>query len=234
MPTRKPFIAASLASILTLAPFPSDAQSLSDLLRFVPGRDTSALVGAIKSLTEITQGQVAPGTEPGSTDGKVVLYRTAWCGYCKRAASYMQQKNVPFVERDIEKNSDYRAEYSRLGGKGGIPMILFGDKIMSGFNEQAFDDNLRVFRQSVNSPAPSVSAAGTPTSAGAVVRSGDILVGKIAGIGVYSQPMKSGEKFAVVGKTDEVIYMGEERDGFYRVTTPKGEGWIDKLLLKKQ
>jgi hypothetical protein len=30
-----------------------------------------------------------------------------------------------------------------------------------------------------------------------------------------------------------VFYMGDEREGFYRVTTRKGEGWVDILLLKK-
>ena len=30
-----------------------------------------------------------------------------------------------------------------------------------------------------------------------------------------------------------MIYMGEEREGLYRVTTPQGEGWVDKLLVKK-
>ncbi|MBJ7312028.1 SH3 domain-containing protein [Rugamonas sp. CCM 8940] len=59
------------------------------------------------------------------------------------------------------------------------------------------------------------------------------MVGKIAGINVYAQASKSADKIMKLGKTDEVIYMGEERDGLYRVTTPQGEGWVEKLLIKK-
>jgi hypothetical protein len=30
-----------------------------------------------------------------------------------------------------------------------------------------------------------------------------------------------------------MIYMGEEANGFYKVTATNGEGWIEKLLVQK-
>ncbi len=79
---------------------------------------------------------------------KVVLYRTAWCGYCKRAAAYMRQQKIQFVERDIEVDQHSHAEYQRLGGKGSVPLIQFGDKAMLGFAQETFDQYYAEFKKS--------------------------------------------------------------------------------------
>ncbi len=84
-------------------------------------------------------------TQQAST--KVVLYRTAWCGYCKRAAAYMHQQKIQFVERDIELDDRSHAEYQRLGGKGSIPLIQFGDKTMMGFAQETFDQYYVEFKK---------------------------------------------------------------------------------------
>ncbi len=83
---------------------------------------------------------------------KVVLFRTAWCGYCKRAAAYMHQQKIQFIERDIEVDERSHAEYQRLGGKGSIPLIQFGDKTMMGFAQETFDQYYADFNK-VNGPA---------------------------------------------------------------------------------
>lgn len=229
-------IRAAVILLFGSAPCLSHSQSLTDLLRLVP-KSTSAndVIGTIKSLSDITLGQVEPGTGPVSADGKIILYRTASCPYCKRAAAYMQKKNIGFVERDIETNSSYKAEFSRLGGRG-VPFLVFGEKTMSGFDEMTLERNYADYKRTLESTSKSVAADSTATSSSSssmVPRSGDVLVGKIGGIDVYVQPAKS-RKLTVLSKADEMIYMGEEREGFYRVTTQKGEGWIDKLLVKKQ
>jgi hypothetical protein len=30
-----------------------------------------------------------------------------------------------------------------------------------------------------------------------------------------------------------VLYMGEEKNGYVKVTSPKGDGWIKEVLLRK-
>lgn len=214
----------------------SNAQSLTDLLKLIPqGTAASTFIDAIKSVAEVTQGQVLPGSAPANVEGKVILYRTAWCGYCKQAAAYMQRKNIGFVERDIETNPGYKAEYSRLGGRG-VPLIVFREKTMSGFNEGVFDRNYADFKRvadDVPGSAAAAPAAIAGTTASNAIQSGDVLVGKISGVKVYNAPAKS-STLTVLGKNDAVIYMGEERDSFYRVTTEKGEGWVEKLLVKRQ
>lgn len=229
MSSKLSLIAASLTLAMSALPSLSHAQSFGDLLKLVPqGIANNNVLNAIKSLSEITQGQLEPGTTPENADGKVVLYRTEWCGYCKRAAAYMQSNNVPFIERDIERNAGYKAEFKRLGGKG-VPLIVLGEKTMSGFSESAFEKQYASFKQTGQGSAGAPAATLAPNAA---IRSGDVLIGKINGINIYTHPTKA-EKLIVLGKTDEVIYMGEEREGLYRVTTTKGEGWVDKLLVKK-
>jgi glutaredoxin len=234
MRLRTRLVAASIALVSGSAPCLSHSQSIADLLRLIPKSSSgSDLIGTIKSLSEITLGRVEPGASPENADGKIVLYRTAWCGYCKRAAAYMQKRNIGFVERDIETNSGYKAEFTRLGGKG-VPLIVFGGKTMSGFDEGAFERNYADFKQTQDiSLSPAVSTAPNTSSANQAVRSGDVLVAKISGTNVYAEPSRS-RQLTVLSKIDEMIYMGEEREGFYHVTTQRGEGWIDKLLVKKQ
>lgn len=42
-----------------------------------------------------------PADPPGTP---VVIYGTSWCGACHVAAQYMTRENIPFVERDVEKD----------------------------------------------------------------------------------------------------------------------------------
>jgi hypothetical protein len=35
-------------------------------------------------------------------------------------------------------------------------------------------------------------------------------------------------------KSDEVIFEGEEKDGFMKVDTGKGSGWVKAITLRKQ
>jgi len=69
---------------------------------------------------------------------KVVMYSTAWCGYCKKARSYFQKNNIAFVDYDIENNVKAKKRYDKLGVTG-VPVILVGKKRMSGFSAQRFE-----------------------------------------------------------------------------------------------
>lgn len=81
-------------------------------------------------------------------------------------------------------------------------------------------------------PASSPNTQMQQSSSGGI-QSGDALVGKIANLKIYKEANKKSALLMLASKSDDLIYMGEESDGLYRVTTPKGEGWVDKLLVKK-
>jgi hypothetical protein len=62
---------------------------------------------------------------------------------------------------------------------------------------------------------------------------GDVMVPKIAGVKVLRQPKDGGGDLQTLGRTDEVILAGDEQNGFTKVTTSRGDGWVKTILLKK-
>lgn len=75
--------------------------------------------------------------------------------------------------------------------------------------------------------------AGKKTKGGSVYEEGDTIVPKIANVKLHSQPNDSAGAVATLGKSDEMIYMGEEQNGFIKVETGKGGGWVKKVLVTK-
>lgn len=65
------------------------------------------------------------------------------------------------------------------------------------------------------------------------LKSGDILLGKLGKTKLLSDSNRKSKSVGQLTKSDEMIFMGEEKDGFYRVTANAGEGWVDKFLVKK-
>lgn len=79
-----------------------------------------------------------PVTGSERFSGTVELYITDWCGYCKRAIAYMKAKNIPFVAYDIEKDDAARKRFQQLGGSG-VPLIMVGNRRMSGFSPETLE-----------------------------------------------------------------------------------------------
>lgn len=67
---------------------------------------------------------------------EVVLYSTSWCGYCKMARDFFAANGIRYTERDIEQSSAALQEHKKLGGRG-VPLIVVGDGVVKGWNEQA-------------------------------------------------------------------------------------------------
>lgn len=63
----------------------------------------------------------------------VVLYATAWCGYCKKTRDLLNKEGIAFVEFDIEKSRAARDEYDRLKGRG-VPLLVIHGEVVRGFD----------------------------------------------------------------------------------------------------
>lgn len=66
---------------------------------------------------------------------------------------------------------------------------------------------------------------------GSAANAGDVMVPKIAGIKVLRTASDSAAAVATLAKGEEVVYMGEESNGFYKVQAAGGEGWVKKALM---
>lgn len=80
-----------------------------------------------------------------SESAKVVVYSTAWCGYCRKAKAWLTTRGVPFEAKDIEKDPEALAELNekkRVAGKqkqGGLPWIDTGTELLLGFDVPALE-----------------------------------------------------------------------------------------------
>jgi curli biogenesis system outer membrane secretion channel CsgG len=63
--------------------------------------------------------------------------------------------------------------------------------------------------------------------------SGDVLAPKIAGVKLLSAPKEGAPALAALAKGEEVVYDGAEQDGFLKVISPKGTGWVKRVLVQK-
>ncbi len=67
-------------------------------------------------------------------DSEVIMYSTAWCGYCKKARVLLNMQGVKYKDFDIEKSSSAKAEMRSLGGQG-VPVFLIQGEVVKGFNQ---------------------------------------------------------------------------------------------------
>ena len=99
----------------------------------------AAATGAAQSPVSPPQAAAPqPASQAQPAQVPVVMYATAWCPYCAKARAYFKRTGTAYLEHDIEKSADARAEFKRLGGRG-VPLILVGDLKMAGFSELAFE-----------------------------------------------------------------------------------------------
>jgi len=75
--------------------------------------------------------------------------------------------------------------------------------------------------------------AGKKTKSGAVFNEGDTIVPKIGNVKLYGSPADTGKAVATLSKGDEMIFMGEEQNGFLKVESGSGSGWVKKVLVSK-
>jgi glutaredoxin len=88
-----------------------------------------------------------PEREVAAKPPTVIMYSTAWCGYCKQARQHFRSKGIAYTEYDIEANLEAKKKYKAINGRG-VPVILVGKQRMNGFNTAGFDR----FYQSVLTP----------------------------------------------------------------------------------
>ncbi|MDC0050895.1 hypothetical protein OAJ79_04640 [Verrucomicrobia bacterium] len=88
-------------------------------------------------------GREQGGREQGVS--KVTLYCIPSCGYCTKAANLLKANGVEFERKNIsadKKARGFLAKKTKEAGinwRGGVPVIIAGDKIIVGFNKTALN-----------------------------------------------------------------------------------------------
>ena len=119
---------------------------------------------------------------------------------------------------------------------GGYSNTAEGKMLVASF----MDNWNNIVRNIRNNPSLVQARAGEASqrNAAASVRAnagvaGDVMVPKIAGVKVLRQPRDGSGDLQTLGRNDEVLLNGEEQNGFAKVTTSRGEGWVKSILLRK-
>jgi hypothetical protein len=75
------------------------------------------------------------------------------------------------------------------------------------------------------------AAAGGKTKTGAVFSEGDVLVPKIANVKLLATPADDAKALATLARTDEVVVIGEEKNGYINVQGASASGWVKIVLM---
>ena len=121
-------------------------------------------------------------------------------------------------------------------GLGGYTSTNEGKVVAASFmdNWNNIVRNVRGNASLVQAKAGAAAAANAAASLQAnPAREGDVMVPKIAGAKVLRSPQDGSAELMTLAKTDEVLIHGDEQNGFLKVTAPKGDGWVKKILLRK-
>jgi glutaredoxin len=80
-----------------------------------------------------------PPSQPVAPAGGIIVYKTDWCGVCKKVESYLARKGVAYEAKDIEKDRTAAAELQAKAQKAGVrtgsvPVIDVGGELIVGFD----------------------------------------------------------------------------------------------------
>jgi glutaredoxin len=67
----------------------------------------------------------------------VVLYYADWCGYCKKAKRWLDERNIGYDLRDVDI-ARYGEELAEVSGSKSVPVLSVGGEIVRGFNPDAY------------------------------------------------------------------------------------------------
>jgi glutaredoxin len=86
---------------------------------------------------DIRLGQPVPppagSPEAAAANAPVTLYVIPGCDNCDLARSYLQERQVPFTEKNVEQDKDAQAELKKRIGTLAVPTIVVGEKVMRGY-----------------------------------------------------------------------------------------------------
>jgi curli biogenesis system outer membrane secretion channel CsgG len=147
---------------------------------------------------------------------------------------------VAAAEGSAEK-ADFALGGALFGGGGGAAAGGYGNTNEGKMIAASFVDNWNNIVRSIRGNPSLIQGRGTASEANAAgsvranaASAGDVMMPKINGVKVLRLPQDGAGEVQSLGKNDEVLMLGEERNGYAKVTAPRGDGWVKAILLRKQ
>ena len=98
-----------------------------------------------KSFTEEgvnTQTSIDLKREQAAISAPATLYMTQECDSCELVRKVFDLHAVPYLEVDVENDSEAQEGLKKLTGALRIPSVTIGDKVISGFDRNKIEDTL--------------------------------------------------------------------------------------------
>jgi glutaredoxin 3 len=78
---------------------------------------------------------MADETGMAGPNGRVTLYTTEPCGFCRQAKALLQARGVDYLEVNLSKDPEGRSNLVALTGQMTFPQIVVGARSIGGFRE---------------------------------------------------------------------------------------------------
>lgn len=72
-----------------------------------------------------------------SAEHEVVIFTAPWCGYCNKARAHLNEREVNFLEIDIESSANASQQWRDAGGRG-VPLAFFQAQRISGYSRSVY------------------------------------------------------------------------------------------------
>ena len=141
------------------------------------------------------------------------------------------------------KKADMRLGAGLFGGGVGAAGGGYGNTNEGKIIAAAFMDNYNgivgvvrgdpALQRNVGTLAQEAAAGGTK-KAGAVFNEGDVLAPKIANVKLMADASDTAKALGTLSRTDELVVIGGEKDGFINVQGANGAGWVKIVLVSKR
>ena len=135
---------------------------------------------------------------------------------------------------------------NNAGGVGGAAAGLFGRKVAAVAGGLKFKEAQTSMLVADSRSGIQVAAAEGSTKkadrrlggalfggGGGVFNEGDTLAPKIAGVKLLASPSDTAKVVATLTRTDEMVVVGEEKDGYIQVESGSGKGSVRMTLVQK-
>ena len=139
------------------------------------------------------------------------------------------------------KQTDFALGGVLFGGGGGAALGGYTNTNEGKVITASFLDNWNNIVRAIRDSASLVQGWGAASQANAAARvqanapaEGDVLVPRIAGAKVLRSPQEGAAELMALARGEEVLYLGEEQNGYLKVTGPHGDGWVRKILVNKR
>lgn len=73
---------------------------------------------------------------------RVVVYGTSTCPFCAQTRDYLNRQKIAYADFNVDQSPQASRQFAALHGSA-VPVILIGDRLITGFKPQAIDAALK-------------------------------------------------------------------------------------------